>query len=144
MISLPELPVIEKTPDSMKRFIVLLPLFILLFSCGEKDEPAGTEVKYEVITSSGKWFGEYIDKTGVKICTCNQAQLLEASGWTLVFRVTEKPFTLHVDATTDSPLFGEAGAPDVTTNIYVNNELVATNTSNWAPGVASADVVIGQ
>ena len=66
---------------------------------------------------------------------------LPASGWTYSFEVTDKPFTLHIDATCDSGS-GIPGSPDVTTNIYVDNELVASNTSNWAPGVASADFVV--
>ena len=125
----------------MKKLILCLPLFLSLFACDEKDEPTGTEVKYEVVVAtSGNWFGEYIDEHGVKVCNCSQPLL--PSGWTYSFRVNKKPFTLHLDASTDDPLFGQPGAPDVTTNIYINNQLVATNTSNWAPGVASADYVL--
>jgi hypothetical protein len=95
------------------------------------------QVKYEVLSASDKWYGEYINESGVKICNCSQP--LESSGWTYSFTVPEKPFTLHLDATIECSCAGLAGAPDITTNIYVDGNLVASNTSNWAPGVASAD-----
>jgi hypothetical protein len=94
------------------------------------------EVRYEVLTASTGWFGEYIVESGEKICHCS-APLLP-SGWTYSFNVEEKPFNLHIDATVDG-VTGESATPDITTNIYVNDELVASNTSNWAKGVASAD-----
>jgi len=125
----------------MKKIFLFL-LTTVLFAC--EDEPVARtyQVKYEVITTSGKWFGEYIIETGEKLCTCNDTELLKPSGWTLSFEVrTAKPFELHIDGTTEND-FGNPGAPDVTTNIYVNDELVATNTSNWSPGVASSDFVI--
>lgn len=123
----------------MKNLLILIFIVSLLLSCNQEDENPSTQVKYEVITTSDGWFGEYIIETGEKICTCPTTIL--PSGWTYSFRVTEVPFTLHIDATSEKNI-GEVGAPDVTTNIYVNDELVATNTSNWAPGVASADYVI--
>jgi len=50
---------------------------------------------------------------------------------------------LHIDATSDCGLLEDwSKLPDATSSIYVNGELVATNTSNWAPGVSSADYVI--
>jgi hypothetical protein len=94
------------------------------------------EVRYEVVTASAGWFGEYVVESGEKICHCS-APLLP-SGWTYSFNVEEKPFNLHIDATVDG-ITGEAGTPDITTNIYVNDQLVASNTSNWTRGVASAD-----
>jgi len=124
----------------MKKGILLSALLAFaVLACNEKDEPA-IDVKYEVLTESGDWYGEYINELGEKICFCEIP--LPTNGWTYSFKVKERPFTLHIDATTDNSLSGQAGAPDVTANIYVNNELVATNTSNWAPGVASADHVV--
>jgi hypothetical protein len=126
----------------MKK-IVLFICSLAVCACQDDVDTIKTyQVKYEVITTSGKWFGEYIVETGEKLCTCNDTELLKPSGWKLEFQVkTNRPFDLHIDGTTDGD-FGNPGAPDVTTNIYVNNKLVATNTSNWAPGVASADYVI--
>jgi hypothetical protein len=124
----------------MKKGILLsVFLFFSILSCNEKDEPA-VDVKYEVLTETGDWFGEFIDESGEKVCFCEIP--LPANGWIYTFQVKDRPFTLHLDATTDSSLSGQAGAPDVTANIYVNDKLVVTNTSNWAPGVASADYVI--
>ena len=118
-------------------------LFLLLVTISCNDESPDAQppvtVKYEVITSEGLWFGEYIVQSGEKDCICSPP--LGENGWTYSFEVNEIPFTLHIDATTEIN-FGSPGAPDVTTNIYVNDILVATNTSNWAPGVASADYVI--
>ncbi len=125
----------------MKPGIILLALFALMFACTKESSEVHTIslVKYEVLTTEGNWYGEYISETGEKICFCTPP--LPTSGWTYSFEVTDKPFTLHIDATAekDSAL---PDAPDVTTNIYVDNELVASNTSNWAPGVASADFVV--
>ena len=121
-------------------FGILLLVSLSYYSCDERDESETFDVKYEVVTTSGDWHGEYIDEKQQKICLC--AQPLPGSGWTYSFSVKETPFTLHLDATTASSQMGEAGAPDVTTKIYVNGDLVANATSNWAPGVASADYVI--
>ena len=124
----------------MKNGIALSALLLFaVFAC-EKDEPAPVDVKYEVLTESGDWHGEYINEKGEKTCFCEIP--LPSNGWTYTFTVKERPFTLDIDATTDSSISGQAGAPDVTTNIYVNDKLVATNTSNWAPGVASSDFVV--
>ena len=125
----------------MKNGIFLFGVLLFLFACDDDTgEIALTQVKYEVLTSSGNWYGEYIIETGEKVCICGPP--LKSNGWTYSFRVKDKPFTLHIDATSECICTGDPGAPDVTTNIYVDNKLVATNTSNWAPGVASADFVI--
>lgn len=124
----------------MKNTVLLLLALICIVGCREEENPPTVSVKYEVITTSGPWFGEYIDGTGTKICTCN-SQLLLPNGWTLEFNVAMRPFVLHIDATAGTNV-GQNNMPDVTTNIYVDNKLVATNTSNWAQGVASADWVI--
>lgn len=126
----------------MKK-LILLSLICILFGCSEESNKPNpvNHVKYEVITSTGKWFGEYIVKSGQKICTCDETEQLKPTGWTYLFDVTTTPFTLHIDATTETN-FGNPGTPDVTVNIYVNEILVETNTNNWAPGVTSADFVI--
>ncbi len=126
----------------MKKLIYLT-IFIIgfaVFGCGgEEDDPAPeVTVKYEVTTASGdKWYGEYIDETGKKVCLCDPKQFGE-SGWTYTFNITA-PFVLHIDATTESPFFGTEKAPDVTTKIFVNGQEVASNTSRWAKGVTSSD-----
>ena len=125
----------------LKYFVLVIVLFSAFTGCSRDDPEASdpVRIKYEVIVRSGNWYGEYIDETGEKACFC--AQPLPGSGWTYSFEITEKPFILHIDATAEyNP--GTPDAPDVTTSIYVNNELVISNTSNWAPGVASADYVV--
>ncbi|MBL7872877.1 MAG: hypothetical protein JNM78_14770 [Cyclobacteriaceae bacterium] len=125
----------------MKILILSCLLILMLAACKDDAvEITSAGVTYEVLTTSGNWYGEYIDETGKKICFCSQP--LPVGGWTHSFAVSTKPFTLHIDGTTECVCMGQMGAPDVTTNIYVNKKLVATNTSNWAPGNASADFVI--
>jgi hypothetical protein len=131
-------------PASVKSAIILLGYLFataIMVSCEDESEAKkqSYEVSYEVITASNGWFGEYIIETGEKVCHCS-APLLP-SGWTYSFSVDKKPFVLHIDATVDG-YTGQEDTPDITTNIYVNNELVATNTSNWIKGVASADFEI--
>jgi hypothetical protein len=122
-------------------FITRLATFILALlafacACGSNEVSDPVQIKYEVLTTSGNWYGEYIAENGERVCFCYPPW--PDSGWTYSFNVTSKPFTLHIDASSEiGP--GVVGAPDVTTNIYVDNKLVAGNTSNWAPGVASAD-----
>lgn len=125
----------------MKK-IALFIYALAIWACQNDGENVITyQVKYEVVTSSGKWHGEYITEAGEKVCICTASQL-EASGWTYQFSVTKLPFILHIDATTSEASFGTPDAPDVTTNIYVDNKLVSANTNNWAKGVASSDYTI--
>lgn len=126
----------------MKNSILVLILFHAI-SCKE-DEPvvSKSHVKYEVLASSGLWVGEYIVGSGEKLCTCDESSPLKPSGWIYEFDVTTKPFVLHIDASTDCICRGDVGAPDITTNIYVNNVLVESNSHVWAPGVVSSDYII--
>lgn len=121
-----------QTLKTMKRIaIIFIPLIIFTqLSCTE-DEKVTYDIKYEVLTASGEWFGEYIIETGEKLCNCDHPLL--PSGWTYSFQVTKTPFVAHIDATST------CWCHDVTTNIYVNNKLVVTNTSNWGLGLSSAD-----
>jgi len=114
-------------------FFVLIGIF---GACKDESNKIKAEVTYEVITASGRWFGEYINETGEKVCNCKPPLL--SGDWKYTFKVF-KPFVAHIDATTDSPLYNTSNAPDVTTNIYVNKELVATNTSRWTKGATSSD-----
>lgn len=122
----------------MKKSMLIFFLLSYAFACSE-EEREFTEVTYEVITTSGNWFGEYINEEGDKVCFCTPP--FPSTAWKYTFGVYDKPFTLHIDASSECCV-GEVGSPDVTTNIYVNKKLVATNTSNWAPGLASADFII--
>ncbi len=123
---------------------VFLAVCLMAFGCktATSDDPVKTySVKYEVITGDqGKWFGEYINEVNTKVCLCTADQL-KSNGWVYQFSITKKPFVLHIDATTEKN-FGNPGAADVTSNIYVDGKLVASNTNKWAPGVTSADYTI--
>ena len=116
----------------------MITLGAMMCSCTQETpvERVPVNIKYEVLTNEGNWYGEYISETGEKICICSLP--LPVTGWTYAFTITEKPFVTHIDATSDANT-GDY-MPDVTTNIYVNDKLVATSTSNWAPGIASADI----
>ncbi len=123
----------------MKNFTAFLLVLLLTATACQEEEVANrpiTKVVYEVLTTSGDWFGEYTIETGEKVCICESP--LAPSGWRYAFEVTSQPIELHIDASSEC-CHGQTNAPDVTTNIYVNDTLVASNTSNWAPGVASAD-----
>ena len=124
----------------MKTGILFVVLMFLALSCKDPATDPPAMIKYEVLTAEGNWYGEYISETGERICFC--APPLPPSGWTYSFIVKKKPFTLHIDATSDCACITQTYSPDVTANIYVDNKLVATNTSNWAPGLASADYVV--
>lgn len=110
-------------------------------SCTDNSDALATthEVSYLVEAGSNNWYGEYISSTGEKICNCKIPLL--SSGWQYKFTV-EAPFTLHIDATVDSPLYGTSDAPDITTKIFVDGLLVASNTSRWTKGATSSDYEI--
>ncbi|MGB3850910.1 MAG: hypothetical protein WA958_13145 [Tunicatimonas sp.] len=125
----------------MKNKWIFLALLIGTAAC-QDDAPTDTSTKtvvYEVITDSGNWFGSYTTETGENYCICGPP--LAPSGWRYSFEVSTVPFELHVDATVEC-CADRPDAPDVTTNIYVDGKLVVSNTSNWAPGVASADYTV--
>ncbi len=119
----------------MNLFFVVLAMMVA--SCKSDVTPdanAETALAYEVITSSGKWFGEYFDQTGARVQTTPLEQL---SGWKYEFKTSQKPFQMFLNATSSMPTFGTATSPDVTINFYVDGKLVKTETNNWAKGVTS-------
>ncbi len=123
----------------MKRRFLSFFVLLAAFACEEDDDPSGYQITYEVFSEVPNWYGEYTDKDGTKVCNCSTPLL--STDWTYSFRVSP-PFEAHIDATIGE---GESDTPDspaITTNIYVNGELVASNTDNWAKGVASADYVL--
>jgi hypothetical protein len=122
----------------MKKIVLGLLVCLAIASC-KKDKhelkPFDYTLTYEVITSSGKWFGEYIDSTGAHVLTNG----LLSSGWKYTFKLKSFPFEMFVSATSDSRFSGSAGSPDVTINFYSNGVLFKTETNNWAKGVTSLD-----
>ena len=125
----------------MNKLLLAFTISMVIASCKSPEVSDPVEIKYEVLTEYGNWYGEYIDETGERICFCKPP--LPDSGWTYTFTVSSMPFDAHIDATYDCPGCGDTTSiPDVTTNIYADNILVAHNTSNWAPGVASSDYTV--
>lgn len=132
-----------------KVYFKLLLSSLFLLSCNNDDDSPKVvaKVMYEVITSNNEnWHGEYINENNEKLCLCNSEVfspgdlLFQASGWTYEFDVSsDSPFVLHIDAASIS---NDLVDVDVTTNIYVNGELVATDTNRWADGATSSDFTI--
>lgn len=122
----------------MKKLLLFLSVLSLAMTAckGDGDVAPKSEIKlaYEVITSSGKWFGEYFDASGKRIQT---NPLEQESGWKYEFKVGEAPFQMFLNATSSCSCFGTASSPDVTINFYVNDKLVKTERNNWAKGVTS-------
>ena len=118
----------------------LLAILLLLFAGCKKEENAALKpldytLTYEVITSTGEWFGAYNDSTGKRVNTGTAM----ANGWTYTFRLKSLPFTMHVDATTSCGCAGSSTSPDVTINFYSNGVLFKSEKNKWAKGVTSLD-----
>lgn len=126
---------------SVMKIFFSLAMVILLFNACKKEEdtltPLNYTITYEVKTTSGTWFGEYIDSTGTKRSTGTAMP----SGWKYSFKLKSLPFTMHVDATAACLCSGTPTSPDVTINFYSNGVLFKTETNNWAKGVTSLDFV---
>jgi hypothetical protein len=120
-------------------FCSLCLLSFLLLSCGKESSfapPANHEVKYEVITSSGEWFGEWLDENNNRSVITQPP--MNKSGWTLTFTPKKYPFDLTCHATAECICHGTPTSPDVTVNLYVDGKLVKTETNNFAKGVTTA------
>lgn len=120
-------------------FCSMLILSFLFLSCGKDNNnapPINHEVKYEVTTSSGEWFGEWIDGS-------NKREVMTTppwnkSGWSTTFVPTTYPIDLTCHATTTCICKSTSSSPDVTVNVYVDGKLVKTETNNWSKGVTTA------
>jgi hypothetical protein len=109
----------------------------LLAACGggaDVRPEAETALAYEVVTSSGKWVGEYFDQSGARVPTNPMEQ---PSGWRYEFKTSQRPFQMFLNANSSQITSGTAASPDVTINFYVDGQLVRTETNNWAKGVTT-------
>jgi hypothetical protein len=124
----------------MKKYFFAMGILCCLFASCDKDNsttpPSNSEVKYEVITSSGEWFGEWFDKAG-KREVMTQAPW-NKSNWTLTFTPDALPFEMMCQATTTCICKGTDTSPSVTVNLYVGGKLVKSETNNFAKGVTTA------
>ena len=117
--------------------IIFIAVCFSFFQCKKHTttKPKIYKLTYEVITSSGTWFGEYKDSTGKRIQTSTSM----LSGWKYTFYLNSLPFEMFVNATTTCVCSGSPSSPDVTINFYSNDALFKTQTNTWAKGVASLD-----
>jgi hypothetical protein len=117
------------------KLIYILALCLSFIHCKKHTEnkPLDYTLTYEVITSSGTWFGEYKDSTGQQI----QTGLAMPSGWKYTFKLKNLPCEMFVNATVSCICSGSPTSPDVTINFYSNGDLFKTETNTWAKGVAS-------
>ncbi len=133
----------------MKKCIWVSVIFIAIvaMSCKKAEvlisnskQPAEMKLTYEVITSDGKWFGEYNDKDGKRAYTNMELE----NGWKNEIIVSKLPFTMFVNATSSCICFGTPSSPDVTINFYINGKLAKTEKNNWAKGVTSLEYKIDE
>ena len=126
----------------MKKVPYLLAGFLVLMVACKKDSPSSASrdvtLTYEVITTSGTWFGEYNDQSGTRINTkpTEQAPVLQ-SGWKFNFKPQSHPFEMFINASSTCICMGTPTSPDVTINLYVDGNLVKTATNNWTKGQAA-------
>lgn len=122
----------------LKNIFIVIFFASLASGCKKENNEKKTlnyNLEYEVITSSGNWFGEYIDSTGTKLSSNGNLP----SHWRYKFKLKSLPFDLHVDATTTCSCQSTSDAPNITINFYSNGEVFKTSTNTWAKGVASLD-----
>jgi hypothetical protein len=117
------------------KLIYAFSFCLLFFNCKKyaEEKPLEYTLTYEVITSSGTWFGEYKDSTGQHV----QTGLAMPSGWTYTFKLKSLPFEMFINATTSCLCSGGPSSPDVIINFYSNGGLFKTDTNTWAKGVTS-------
>jgi len=119
----------------MNRLIILI-LVVLLYSC----DKVGTEitlgeyrVTYKVGVERGLWYGNYLDGNGKSICVCEEPYQLD--GWMHSHATKNLPDELSITVT--SEYYADSSVvdkPDVTASIYLNGELLKTQTNSIADG----------
>jgi hypothetical protein len=118
----------------MKSIVPIITLVLL--SCTESPidvNPNAIKVRYEVIVESGTWLGSFVDEEGEDNCLCQPPY--QDSNWTYDFLTSDPPGVLMLNATSsefDNPLVEDKA--NITANIYVDGELVATSTNKDADG----------
>lgn len=125
--------------------LLILTIVVLLISCKKDETPAPPRpdevlVTYEVITSSGTWYGEYYKYNGERGYTSAPGApfVATASPWRYSFKPASRPMYIYCHGTSTCHCSGTPTSSDVTVNLYVNDKLVASETNNWAKGVTSA------
>jgi hypothetical protein len=117
------------------KIIYALTTCLLFFNCKKHVEQKELDytLTYEVITSSGTWFGEFQDSTGQRV----QTNFTMPSGWKYTFKLKSLPCEMFVSATTTCGCYGLPASPNVIINFYSNGGLFKTDTNTWAKGVTS-------
>jgi hypothetical protein len=133
----------------MKNFSLLIFATVAFLVSCKKDEvptpprPDEVLVTYEVITSSGTWFGEYYKYNGERGYTSPPGSpgdpfVPTPSPWRYSFKPASRPMYIYCHGTSTCICSGTPTSPDVTVNLYVDGRIVASETNNWAKGVTSA------
>lgn len=108
--------------------LYFISICLILFSCKKETTKKQLDyiLTYEVITSSGTWFGEYTDSTGERVSTTYTMP----SGWTYTFKLKSMPFEMFTGATSTCLCPDLANSPGVTINFYSNGTLFKTEKNN--------------
>jgi hypothetical protein len=129
-------------PNTMKNYFVLLALMgTVLWACDDDEQGLKPPtVTYEVIAENGAfWYGEFADENGNRVNTFDlNGFFTEAdghrmpSGWRYNFEPKGASMELMIHATAFcAECNGETQrdpSPSITVNIYIDNELVWTET----------------
>ena len=116
-----------------------------LYSCTSPDEDLTLgkyRITYKAQVENGLWYGSYTDADEASICICEKPY--QPDGWLHSFATNEIPAELTFEVTseffTDSTLVDK---PDVTASIYLNGELLKTQTNALADGKTKVSVFQG-
>src|SRR5687768_10898687 len=85
-------------------WLTLIVISLTASRCDEDEAPAKPTVVYEVITSSGKWNGEFNNAEGDRILLQDIGPIEEESGWKYTFKPKSLPYEMHI--------FAEASCPE--------------------------------
>lgn len=96
-------------------------------------------ITYRANVERGLWYGSYTDRQGNSICVCEEPYL--SDGWMHSFATSELPSELSFVVTSefyaDSTVIDK---PDVTGAIFLNGELLASQTNLIGDGKTKVSV----
>jgi len=99
-------------------------------------------VTYKASVESGQWFGNYTDRNGSSICVCIEPY--QSDGWLHSFTTNEIPAELSFEVTSEFyPDSTVVDKPDVTASIYINGELLKTQTNSLSDGRTKVSIIQG-
>jgi hypothetical protein len=123
----------------MKALIISM-CMIMCFSCSNFEEELSLgehKVTYMVLTESGDWFGQYIDKRGDTVRLHEEP--FQHGEWTHSFVTHTLPDILFIEASSEQfPDSTILDKPDITASLYVDGELIETKTNSIMDGKTEA------